>query len=56
VLTSKTLLVIRDEILKRDDAFNGQIVVYGESSRIGKTRLKREGVVFKQMPYEVKSR
>ena len=29
-------------------------VVYGEGCRLGVARLKREGVVFKQVPYEVK--
>jgi hypothetical protein len=29
-------------------------VVYGEGCRLGESRLKREGVVFKQIPYAIK--
>jgi adenine specific DNA methylase Mod len=32
----------------------GVRVVYGEGCRLGASRLKREGVIFKQVPYEVK--
>ncbi len=35
-------------------AHDGPKVVYGEGSRLGAARLKREGVAFKQMPYEIK--
>lgn len=56
VLTSKTLRNIRNKILSQSPAFDGPIIVYGESSRIGEVRLKREKVVFKQTPYDVKSR
>ncbi len=30
-------------------------VVYGEGSRLGAARLKREGVIFRQVPYEIRS-
>jgi len=29
-------------------------VIYGEGCRLGAARLKREGIVFKQVPYEIK--
>jgi hypothetical protein len=29
-------------------------VAYGEGCRLGKARLKRAAVVFKQVPYEIK--
>ena len=29
-------------------------VIYGEGCRLGEGRLKREGVVFKQIPYAIK--
>ncbi|HNQ24177.1 MAG TPA: site-specific DNA-methyltransferase [Phycisphaerae bacterium] len=29
-------------------------VIYGESCRLGAARLKREGIVFRQIPYEIK--
>lgn len=56
VLTSVTLRAIRDELRKRDKTFNGPLVVYGEASRIGEARLKRERIAFKQTPYDVKAR
>ena len=56
VLTSVTLRAIRNELKKRDKTFNGPLVVYGEASRIGEARLKRERVAFKQTPYDVKAR
>jgi adenine-specific DNA-methyltransferase len=32
----------------------GPRVIYGEGCRLGATRLKREGIVFKQIPYEIR--
>jgi adenine-specific DNA-methyltransferase len=34
----------------------GPMVIYGEASRLGAARLKDEGVVFKQTPYDVRAR
>jgi hypothetical protein len=31
-------------------------VIYGECTSLGEERLRREGVVFKQIPYNVKRR
>jgi adenine-specific DNA-methyltransferase len=56
VLTTQTLKVIRDEIRKIDNSFDGPLTVYGESSRLGEARLKRENITFKQTPYDVKAR
>ncbi len=56
VLTSRTLKIIRDEISDVDPDFSGQLIVYGESSRLGDARLKAEHITFKQTPYGVKSR
>lgn len=56
ILTSQTLRIIRDDIAKIDEDFSGPLVIYGESSRIGDARLKRESVIFKQTPYDVKAR
>ena len=47
---------IRDEFRKIEEDFTGPIVIYGESSRMGVARLKRENVIFKQTPYDVKAR
>ena len=56
VLTGRTLQIIRDEIEKVVDGFNGHVVIYGESSRMGDARLKAENITFKQTPYDVKAR
>ncbi len=56
VLTAKTLQIIRDDIAKLEKNFTGPLVIYGESSRMGDARLKRENVIFKQTPYDVKAR
>lgn len=56
VLTSRTLKIIREKLAKFEKNFNGPLVIYGENSRIGEARLKREDVVFKQTPYDVKAR
>jgi hypothetical protein len=45
-LTGKTLA----QLLAHD----GPKVVYGEGCRLGGARLKRENIVFKQVPYEIK--
>ncbi len=49
VLTSD---VLRD--LPDDPGGEGVRVIYGEGCRLGPARLKREGVVFKQVPYQIK--
>jgi site-specific DNA-methyltransferase (adenine-specific)/adenine-specific DNA-methyltransferase len=49
--------VLTNEILKslpEPTTKDGTKVVYGEGCRLGATRLKREGIVFKQVPYEIK--
>lgn len=56
VLTRVTLAAIREKIAKKDPAFDGPITVYGEQSRIAAPTLEREGVTFKQTPYDVKAR
>ena len=56
VLTRSTLARIRDEISRTQDDFDGPLTVYGEQSRLTPATLDREGIVFKQMPYDVKTR
>lgn len=46
VLTSATLAMLPPH--------DGPKVVYGEGCRFGEARLKREGITFKQIPYEIK--
>ena len=54
VLTRRTLATIRTETARRDASFDGPLTVYGAQSRLTPTTLDREGVVFKQTPYDVK--
>ncbi len=56
VLTRRTLAVIRGEIARKDADFAGPLTVYGEQSRLTPSTLDREGIVFKQTPYDVKVR
>ncbi|MEE4211860.1 MAG: site-specific DNA-methyltransferase [Parvularcula sp.] len=52
VLTRTTLGIIREAA----GEFDGPLIIYGEASRIGPDALKREGITFKQTPYDVKAR
>lgn len=56
VLTRATLDIVKEKISKKDPAFRGSIVVYGEMSRLAPSTLERLGIEFKQMPYDVKAR
>jgi adenine-specific DNA-methyltransferase len=47
VLTGKTLELLPE--------FDGPKVIYGETARLGDARLKKEGITFKQIPYDVKA-
>ncbi len=53
VLTRKTLTMVRDA-LPAD--FVGPLTVYGERSALSDPSLVREGITFKQTPYDVKAR
>lgn len=48
--------VLTSEVLKSLPANEGIRVVYAEGCRLSPQRLKREGVVFRQIPYEIKVR
>jgi adenine-specific DNA-methyltransferase len=56
VLTRTTLHVIRQEIERTHPGFRGRLIVYGEQSRLSQPTLDREGITFKQTPYDVKAR
>jgi adenine-specific DNA-methyltransferase len=56
VLTRGTLQLIREAIAKKHPAFDGPLTIYGEQSRLGAASLEREGITFKQTPYDVKAR
>jgi len=53
VLTSKVLSILPQHPI---DPINGKRVIFGETSRMGAARLKKENIVFKQIPYDVKGR
>jgi hypothetical protein len=33
---------------------NGPKIIFGEGCRLGEARLRREQIIFKQLPYEIK--
>jgi hypothetical protein len=45
--------VLTADILRSLPPHDGPKVVYGEGSRLGSARLKRAGIVFKQIPYQI---
>ena len=55
VLIHATLTQIRAEIARIQADFDGPLTVYGEQSRLMPATLEREGIVFKQMPYDLKA-
>ncbi len=46
--------LLTNEVLRHLPNYAGTKVVYGEGCRLGAARLKREGIVFRQIPYEIK--
>ena len=46
--------ILTGKMLAELPAHDGPKVIYGEGCRLGTNRLKRENVVFKQVPYEIK--
>ncbi|MGB8657868.1 MAG: site-specific DNA-methyltransferase [Candidatus Zixiibacteriota bacterium] len=47
--------VLTSRILESLPKHNGLKIVFGESNRLSLARLKRENIVFKQIPYEIKT-
>ena len=61
MLTHPTLKVIREKIAESHPRFTQEtpvypLTVYSERSRLTAATLKREGITFKQTPYDVKAR
>ncbi len=56
VLTRRTLALIREKAAGAEQGFAGPLTVYGEQSRLATETLEREGIVFKQTPYDIGSR
>jgi adenine-specific DNA-methyltransferase len=48
--------VLTGKILKDLPRYAGPKVIYGETCRLGAERLKKENIIFKQTPYDVKAR
>jgi len=46
--------VLTTPVLRALPSHDGPRVIYGEGCRLGKARLKREGIVFRQVPYQIK--
>jgi len=56
VLTTKSLAIIREDLAKAHPDFEGDIVVYAASTPFGVSRQAREGIIFKQTPYDISAR
>jgi adenine-specific DNA-methyltransferase len=48
--------VLTGKLLAKLPRHDGPKVIYGECTSLGEERLRREGVVFKQIPYDMKRR
>jgi adenine-specific DNA-methyltransferase len=51
--------VLTSNVLAHLDALfphAGPRVIYGETTRLGEARLREAGIVFKQIPYDIKAR
>lgn len=46
--------VLTTKILEKLTGYKGKKIIYGEGCRLSSARLKRENIIFKQLPYEVK--
>ena len=46
--------VLTSEVLRDFPPHDGMKIIYGEGCRLGAERLRREGIVFKQVPYQIK--
>lgn len=47
--------VLTSKILSELKPHNGQKIIFGESCRLSSSRLKKENIIFKQIPYEIKT-
>lgn len=47
--------VLTSKILSELKSYNGQKIIFGESCRLSLARLKKENIIFKQIPYEIKT-
>ncbi|MEA3544062.1 MAG: site-specific DNA-methyltransferase, partial [Thermodesulfobacteriota bacterium] len=47
--------VLTGPVLESLPRHDGPKVIYGEATRFGERRLSNEGIVFKQIPYDIKA-
>ncbi|MBI1938495.1 MAG: site-specific DNA-methyltransferase [Ignavibacteriales bacterium] len=47
--------VLTSKVLEALPKHNGPKIIFGESNRLSAARLKKENIVFKQIPYEIKT-
>lgn len=47
--------VLTSKVLENIPKHNGLKIVFGEANRLGAEKLKKENIVFKQIPYEIKT-
>jgi len=47
--------VLTSKVLASLPKHNGLKIIFGEANRLGSDRLKKENVIFKQIPYEIKT-
>jgi hypothetical protein len=47
--------ILTGDVLTALPPHDGVKVIYGEGCRLGKARLKREGIQFRQIPYEIRT-
>lgn len=47
--------VLTSKILSELPPHSGQKIIFGESCRLSSARLKKENIIFKQIPYEIKT-
>ena len=47
--------VLTSKVLSGLPVFNGPKIIFGEANRLGSEKLKKENIIFKQIPYEIKT-
>ncbi len=47
--------ILTSKIIAQLPEHNGPKIIFGEGTRIGLTRLRKENITFKQIPYEIKT-
>jgi adenine-specific DNA-methyltransferase len=56
VLTRSVLALIREDLATAASGFAGDLVVYGAACRLSEATLKEQGILFRQIPYDISAR